>query len=290
MLPGSTCPGQRTKKGYAMLKAKHAYLQTQATTTSQGDLVVMLYDGAINFLRRAKQKIEEKDFAEKGILISKALDVIQEMDSSLNMEKGGELSKNLHSLYTYAQGKLLQANLKMNQDYVEEVIKILSSLREAFASITNSPEALQAQKEAPAQMPVNASQFRETGPFGINVQKQPAAPQTPAPNASFGAKAYLQQAAVFGSHTNAQLSPPAQGHPENIRSEAVSLTAARVAEPVQVPQKQPEQETVLKAKANPEPPAQNPQAAALTGFARQMINNSLYKKMAMNASTQAAEK
>ena len=59
---------------------------------------------------------------------------------------------------------------------------------------------------------------------------------------------------------------------------------------MQVPQKQPEQETVLKAKANPEPPAQNPQAAALTGFARQMINNSLYKKMAMNASPQAAEK
>ena len=274
-----------------MLKAKHAYLQTQATTTSQGDLVVMLYDGAINFLRRAKQKIEEKDFAEKGILISKALDVIQEMDSSLNMEKGGELSKNLHSLYTYAQGKLLQANLKMNQDYVEEVIKILSSLREAFASIANSPEALQAQKEAPAQTPVNTSQFRDAGPFGINgLKQQPAPAQTPTPNASFGAKAYQQQAAVFGSQAAAQLNPPMQKHPASNRTETTSVTALATETPAQAPQKQPEQTAISNAKATPGPSAENPQAAALTGFARQMINSSLYKKMAMGASPQAAEK
>jgi len=278
-----------------MFKAKQAYLQTQITTTSQGELVVMLYDGAIKFLQRAKEKMEEQDFAEKGILISKALDVIQELDSSLNMEKGGELSTNLHSLYVYAQGRLLQANLKMKPDYVEEVINMLSSLREAFASIANSPEAIQAQKEAPEQMPVNVSQFRDTGPFGINEVRQTAPAQAATASASFRAKAYQQQAAAFNPASAAQQSDPAVAPaPAQAEKPAAAQTTAQSPQPGQPAasaagsqQINPQPAEVPEAKA--EPVAQNPQAAALTGFARQMINNSLYKKMAINNTVQATE-
>ena len=79
-----------------MQKASVAYMQTQITTTNQGELLLMLYAGAIKFLTRAREEIEKKNYSEKGMLISKAMDVIAELDGSLNMERGGELSKNLH--------------------------------------------------------------------------------------------------------------------------------------------------------------------------------------------------
>ena len=290
-----------------MLKAKQAYFQTQVTTTTQGELVVLLYDGAIKYLRLAKEKMEIKDFAEKGILISKAMDIIQELDSSLNMEQGGEISVNLHSLYIFAQRQLLQANLKMDQKLIDEVITMLSSLRDAFAAIINTPEAIQAQKLAPEQAPVNVNQFRDSGPFGINEVRVENI--TPAPIASMStrARAYRQQAAGFdlvmspslpdetlkatSSASEQRNSESAQPEPHRItpqpvrHEQAASLSSADPTNEIskQTPSAKPQ---TLQAQPSPN---QTP-SQALTGFARQMINNSLYKKMALNNSSRAAEK
>ncbi len=115
--------------------AAQAYFKTQVTTTSQEELVIMLYDAAIKFLTRAKIKIQEKDMAQKGILISKALDVIAELDSSLNAKQGGDLAKNLHSMYVYCNARLLKANIKLDTEIIDEVIHILNEFRSAFAEI-----------------------------------------------------------------------------------------------------------------------------------------------------------
>ena len=121
-----------------MHKAANAYMQTHVTTTTPGHLVVMLYDGAITFLEQAKEEIAARNFAKKGILISQALDIIAELDGSLNNEKGGELAQNLHRLYMYCNTRLLRANLKMDTAIIDEVIGILSSFRSAFAEISRS--------------------------------------------------------------------------------------------------------------------------------------------------------
>ena len=121
-----------------MLRAAHAYRQTQVNTATPGHLVVMLYDGAITFLEQAKERIQARDYAKKGILISQALDIIAELDGSLNVEKGGEIAQNLHKLYIYCNTRLLQANLKMDTTLVDEVIGILDSFRSAFAEISNT--------------------------------------------------------------------------------------------------------------------------------------------------------
>ncbi|GAU07575.1 flagellar export chaperone FliS [Desulfoplanes formicivorans] len=115
--------------------AAQAYLKTQVTTTSQEELVIMLYDAAIKFLNRAKIKIKERDMAQKGILISKALDIIAELDGSLNVKQGGELAKNLHTMYFYCNTRLLKANIELNTEIIDEVIHILSQFRSAFAEI-----------------------------------------------------------------------------------------------------------------------------------------------------------
>lgn len=121
-----------------MQRAANAYMQTQVTTTTPGHLVVMLYEGAITFLEQAKQEIEVRNYAKKGILISQALDIISELDGSLNTDKGGEIAQNLHKLYMYCSTRLLQANLKMDITLIDEVVGILSSFRSAFSEISKT--------------------------------------------------------------------------------------------------------------------------------------------------------
>lgn len=131
-----------------MLKAAHAYMQTQVTTTNQAEVLIMLYDGAIKFLNRAKESIEAKDVAGKGKLISKALDIINELDCSLAMETGGELADNLHNLYFYCSSRLLMANLKMSTAIIDEVLICLNGLRNAYHEIMTQPEAQAAAAQA----------------------------------------------------------------------------------------------------------------------------------------------
>ena len=90
-----------------MQSAVKNYLQTQVSTTTQGDLVIMLYDAALKFLHQAKERIAEKNYAQKGILISKALDILAELQGSLNVNKGGELAERLQKLYFFCSTRLL---------------------------------------------------------------------------------------------------------------------------------------------------------------------------------------
>ncbi|WP_243310968.1 flagellar export chaperone FliS [Fundidesulfovibrio agrisoli] len=139
-----------------MQKAAQAYIQTQVNTVTQGDLVIMLFDGCIKFLRQAKEAMSDKDYARKGVLISKALDVIAELQSSLNLQKGGEVAENLSKLYLLCSTKLLMANMNMDQGIVDQVVNMLSGVRDAFAQI-NTPEFV-------PQAPVATQQARSTGP------------------------------------------------------------------------------------------------------------------------------
>lgn len=120
-----------------MNKATSAYLQAGVNTTSPGQLLIMLYEAAIKFLRQAQERIQAKDVAKKGILISKALDILTELTATLNLEKGGDLADNLQKLYFYCTTKLLAANLKQDVVLIEEVIGILDGLRDAYQTLLN---------------------------------------------------------------------------------------------------------------------------------------------------------
>ena len=115
-----------------MQSAARSYFQTQVATTTQGDLLIMLFDAALKFLRQAKEKIAAKDYAKKGILISKALDILSELQGTLNAQKGGELAERLQKLYFFCSTRLLAANLKMDVAKIDEVMHILTGLRDAF--------------------------------------------------------------------------------------------------------------------------------------------------------------
>ncbi len=185
-----------------MQNASNAYLQTQVTTTSQGDILVMLFDGAVKFMNRAKDLLAVRDMAGKGIALSRALDIINELDSTLNTEKGGELAKNLHNLYTFCSNRLLMANLRADAAIVDEVLTVISGIRAAYAQIVSLPEAQAAGQEAAASQHAAATHTRQTPSPSGRAPLPPAAPVTP----GLGLRArnlYAQKAAEIGGASEA---------------------------------------------------------------------------------------
>ena len=162
-----------------MQRAAHAYLQTQVTTTSPGNILILLYDGAIKFLNRAKEGLAANDMAGKGIAISKTLDIINELDSTLNLDKGGDLAANLHNLYFFCNSRLVMANLKKDAKIIDEVIKILAGLRSAYAEIVSLPEAQAAAQATAANMHPTAAM-----PPRAQAGTSPSGGAAPAPGAS----------------------------------------------------------------------------------------------------------
>ena len=116
-------------------RAAQAYLQTHVQSRSPLDLVVMLYDGLLRFLGEAGTAIDAANLAGKRDAISKALAVLSELQSTLNMEQGGEVASSLDALYTYVNGRLLDASMQNDRSPLDESARLLRTLREAWAEI-----------------------------------------------------------------------------------------------------------------------------------------------------------
>ncbi len=120
--------------------AARAYKRLQIESASPGQLVVLLYDGAIEYLNRAEIAftitIRGLEWIEKfhNNLIS-CQNILTELIVSLDMQKGGEVATNLFRLYEYMHYRLVDANIKKELDPLKEVRGLLSGLRDAFKSI-----------------------------------------------------------------------------------------------------------------------------------------------------------
>ena len=112
------------------------YQETAITTQTQGKLIVMLYDGAIKFLKIAIKEIEAKNPEAKAKYISKAIDIIFELNTVLDMEVGGEIAINLRKLYLFMGQHLTQANIKQDTGKIEEVIELLKELNHSWKAIS----------------------------------------------------------------------------------------------------------------------------------------------------------
>ena len=113
-----------------------AYQDNAVTTQSRGRLIVMLYDGAIKFLRLAIREIENNNYEAKGRYINKAIDIINELNAVLDMDAGGEIASNLRKLYIFMINRLSQANIKSDAQLVRDVIKLMEELNSSWKAIT----------------------------------------------------------------------------------------------------------------------------------------------------------
>ncbi|HXG20996.1 MAG TPA: flagellar export chaperone FliS [Methylomirabilota bacterium] len=126
-----------------------AYRANQVMTADPGVILLLLYQGAIDFLRQAKDSLEKKNMAAKGQAISKALAIISELLASLNFEVGGEVARNLESLYLFMIDHITQANLHNDPTPLDETITLLSTLKEGW------DEAVAMERKRLAQEAVN---------------------------------------------------------------------------------------------------------------------------------------
>jgi len=116
-----------------------SYHQTATLTAPPGQIILMLYDGAIRFLERAAVGFELKDPAELNMAVNnnlqRARDIIRELDCALNLEQGGDLAQTLHRLYEYFESRIHSSNLKKQRHGIDEVIQHLNVLRNAWATM-----------------------------------------------------------------------------------------------------------------------------------------------------------
>jgi flagellar protein FliS len=104
------------------------YRQTAITTASPGQVLIMLYEGAIQNVKRAHDCMEKKDIAGKGKYIGKAHDIINELSSTLNFEVGGDIAKDLEKLYNFIGSQLTLSNMNNTKEPLIHIIKLLDTL------------------------------------------------------------------------------------------------------------------------------------------------------------------
>ncbi|SME94906.1 flagellar export chaperone FliS [Paenibacillus barengoltzii] len=113
-----------------MYQAVNRYYETQIKTATPEELTLMLYNGCLRFLKQAKTCIENKDYENKNINIIKALDIIDELQSTLDMNY--EISKNLWSLYDYFKTSLVSANIRLDVIELQKISDMIMELRDTW--------------------------------------------------------------------------------------------------------------------------------------------------------------
>ncbi len=123
-----------------------AYYRTNVQTSDQLSLIIMLYDGAIRFMKKSVVKLEKGELEEAHNYLMRSKDIISELLSTLRLETGGEVAKNLKNLYLYAFKRVVQANLKKDPEMVREVIQIMDNLRAGWIQIRDQQKQKQTQQ------------------------------------------------------------------------------------------------------------------------------------------------
>ena len=121
-------------------KVLNQYKRSNIETAGKLDLILMCYDRAIQLLLQVKGHIREKEQIKKAHKVKKALDIINELQSCLDMEKGGQIARNLDSLYSYLTKRLLMGDIRKDLSVYDEAIRILSELKESWQTIKSEKD------------------------------------------------------------------------------------------------------------------------------------------------------
>jgi flagellar protein FliS len=113
------------------------YRKTDVETAGKLDLVIMCYENAIRFLKQAMGHYESNAFEEKARALQKVFDIISELKSALDIEKGQRIAINLNSIYDYLLRSLLEADIRRDLDAFKSAIRLLAELKEAWESIAS---------------------------------------------------------------------------------------------------------------------------------------------------------
>ena len=115
--------------------AHSQYLDSSILSAEPAQLVQVLFDSALLSIEKARRYLAEGDIAARGHSITKAYDIIGELRSSLDMENGRQIGRNLGGLYGFMQKELLRAHLEQSDECLVTVHRLLAPLAEAWSRV-----------------------------------------------------------------------------------------------------------------------------------------------------------
>jgi flagellar protein FliS len=130
---------------------QNAYKKASVNTLDQNKLIIMLYDGAIKNASFAVEYMKSGEIEKVHNCLIKTKNIVTELMATLNMEQGGEISKNLKSLYSYMFSQLVEANMEKKSKPVLVVIDLLKELRAAWVQIREKKKPDATKRNALAQ-------------------------------------------------------------------------------------------------------------------------------------------
>ena len=131
--------GAKGTQAYAKIEVESAVM-----SASQQQLVIMLFDGALSALVRARLFLQDGNIPAKGLALSKAINIIENgLKVGLVENNGDELTQNLIALYAYMVRRLLHANVNNDASAIEEVETLLRNIADGWKEVAGSPQLIQ---------------------------------------------------------------------------------------------------------------------------------------------------
>jgi len=117
---------------------RHRYKQNRLTTAQPGDLIVMLYDGMLKFMDVVINAMDEKDYAQVGIHVSKVVDIVAYLQAVLRTDAAPDLAASLDTTYSSWSLHLVQANVNKDKDKFINLREQMQGLRDAWDEINQA--------------------------------------------------------------------------------------------------------------------------------------------------------
>jgi flagellar protein FliS len=148
-----------------------AYQQHALQSANGIELIIALYDGAIRFLYRAIQCIEEQDEIGRRTAVKRAVDIIMYLQARLRTDIGGKPAAALADFYTAMFTMTLEASHVASRGQFSEVIACLRNVRDAWTVVARDPEA---QKLLPRDLRTHEERYAETRPIAASQLATPS--------------------------------------------------------------------------------------------------------------------
>ena len=123
------------------------YQENRIEGSSQGEMIILLYEGCIRFMNEAIVFIEENKIQDAHNKIIKAQRIINELMVTLDFEAGGEIAQNLYNLYDFIMNELIKANIKKEKEGLYNSIEVMQELLDAWRIVIKEAQA-NAQKQS----------------------------------------------------------------------------------------------------------------------------------------------
>jgi flagellar secretion chaperone FliS len=141
VLPGPHRNGSASEGLELVTSGYQAYQSNSVFTATPEQLVIMLYDGALRFSRRALGAWANGDKPGATTAVGRVTAIVHELNATLDMDKGGEIAENLRSIYTFLSGYLVESVTQQDPVKLRRAMELLMELREAFSQAAKKTAA-----------------------------------------------------------------------------------------------------------------------------------------------------